>query len=640
MGCTASKQQTNAVVTTKGTNSTSPTASREELRVKDKHSKLYQLLISLPLSVAKVHEVCNAQTAAFQHPTTLSTPLHMAIRLIPKVNGEDLEKIVERIVEAHPEAVATKDIDGNIPLHYCIEAPRANDQPKEFYRLSVSLIQILNKADPTACSEYWQRRDAVFGEEGSPCSPLYRLLWLLPDDTRSSHESAPPTVEYLHYVVRLLDTTEVPNQGNGDTPLALLYRRFTRQFDLAEQLFDGDNSRKEVVHHRQRYKTAAGNTWKQIEVLLRPPQKLEKPWHLVHRAVQLETPPDLLRYIVETNAQDLAAHDDDETGNLPLHHAATTQLDSQSSFYAKYVVDELLYKYPDAASKPNQQGKLALELAVESKKSWIGGGIKSLYEAYPEALKKISLEQHAELQRALAVDGFLPVDEKKMGEDDEVDEPHDAIMLVQQPNVPIEEIVGCMWAHEEDAGVQMLGCVAISNLAAAASAKEKLVAVALAGIPAVVNALKAHPNEVIVQEKACHALALLAAADGSDEISLVASGAVTSLVGAMQAHVSDTSVQEEASRALSAICKVGGANRATMIASVSGVTALVNALAAHPKSRNVQVAAVEALNTVTGFPAANVPALARSQTEALLWAAQEAFPETEEHVSTLLSRLS
>ncbi len=43
----------------------------------------------------------------------------------------------------------------------------------------------------------------------------------------------------------------VGNASDGDKPLALLYRRFTRQFGLAEKFFSGDNPRPEVVEHHR-----------------------------------------------------------------------------------------------------------------------------------------------------------------------------------------------------------------------------------------------------------------------------------------------------------------------------------------------------------------------------------------------------
>ena len=61
--------------------------------------------------------------------------------------------------------------------------------------------------------------------------------------------------------------------------------------------------RNEVVQHRLNFKNAAVNTFNIIELLLRQPRVEEN--HddmLVHNAVRVGScPPDLLRYIVETN---------------------------------------------------------------------------------------------------------------------------------------------------------------------------------------------------------------------------------------------------------------------------------------------------------------------------------------------------
>jgi hypothetical protein len=461
----------------------------------------------------------------------------------------------------------------------------------------------------------------------------------------------------------------VGNSSDGDKPLALLYRRFTRQFDLAEKFFAGDNSRLEVVEHRRNYKTAAGNTWKMMEMLLK--QQYQQPneqyplsdnvktvYRTVHRAVQGETPPDLLRYIVETNAEDLTVPD--EAGNLPLHYAARYQRPAVPAagknttfpaFYSKYVMDELLYKYPEAASKPDADGLYPLTLAVQSGKQWIGGGIKSLYDAYPEALQQIQLSEHPTLRRALSMDqhhNHAPVvpeeeDDKEEKTTDIIrDEQHDAIMLVQDEKADISEVVTSMWAHEEDAGVQMLGCVAISRILSKQASTNDCLRIALTAVPAVVNAMKAHPNEVIVQEKACHALQAMAEVDGQREVSFVASGAVAAIVGAMQAHVSDPGVQEKACGALGRILHFGGSDRATVVASVSGVTALINALAAHPTVRGVQRDACRALCELTAYQnVANLPDVPRLQAEPLLQVAQRNFADDcTETVTTLLSRLS
>ena len=171
--------------------------------------------------------------------------------------------------------------------------------------------------------------------------------------------------------------------------------------------------------------------------------------------------------------------------------------------------------------------------------------------------------------------------------------------------------------------------------------EEDLMRIALSAVPAIVNAMKAHPNEVVVQEKACSALSGLACCDGQREISFVASGAVAAIVGAMQAHVSDPGVQEEACCAIARIIHAGGDDRATIVASVSGLTAIVNALAAHPAVMGVQKYGCQALQELTEYPTANLPEVPRSQVEPLLIAARTQFPEEcGPRVETLLSRLS
>jgi len=603
------------------------------------------------------------------------------------------------------------------------------DRDDEDWRARGIFAQHLFHSNLKAAHAYWQQSDVIFEDSSETlttggCSPLYRVLQTLPDD----FDRSGPTVDYIKVLLQASywndgngeeskeeleaasnnnNMAGVGNASDGDKPLGLLYRRFTRQFDISEMFFPGDNSRSEVVRHREKYKYAAGNTWKIIETLLKPPaqhvqdtlalspsstssklqqqmsQQQTQDWGIVHRAVQMETPPDLLRYIVETNAQDLTKID--ALGNLPLHYAAmvkppkptatnTLRTDTTHfpSFYSKYVVDELLYKFPEAAGMTNADGRFPLTLAVSSGKQWIGGGIKSLFDAFPTALGQIDLHQkhHTTLRRALSMGGdegevqgdataadeykeTAPTSDESLLQlattaptKDEYDsagiikdEHHDAIMLVQQSDVDCREVSIAMWAHEEDAGVQMLGCCAIARLLGAAREKENpnesmpldhtTLGTALTATAAVVNAMKAHPNEMIVQEKACAALQLLAPADGRREVSMVASGAVASVVAAMQAHVGDASVQKEACAAIAAIVKNGGGDRATVVASVSGVTAILNAIAAHPTAVGVQIEALKALWQLTDYGAsdASMPELPREQTEPLLTQAKEAFPE-------------
>ncbi len=586
----------------------------------------------------------------YQDPKTRSTPLHIACSMVDYNDGAKDETSVYSIVsgirallKGAPESASKRDSMGNIPLHYAIDPvvpPGASGQ-HERWRIRAAVLRALLPADYESAYEYFSRNDIKFTGDNDLglCSPLYYALYSIPDDFMSPA----PTLGYISVIHEANpQMVSVSNKLDGDKPLALLYRRFTRQFDLSEKFFAGDNSRPEVVEHRRKYKIAASNTWKIIELLLRPEGG---EYRIVHRAIQVDCPPDLLRYIVETNAEELTKVDD--AGNLPLHYAAKSKPHARSdresfpAFHTKYVVDELLYKFPEGASIADSEGKFPLTLAVDTGKQWVGGGVKSMYDAYPEALEQIDMDTHPSLQKALSY-----IDEETSSAIDDArngivkDELHDAIMLVQKNNVDVSEVVSAMWAHEEDPGVQMMGCIAISRLSAKASDME-VRRIALSAVPAVVNAMKAHPNEPAVQEKACNSLKMMATADGKREVSFVASGAIAAIVGAMQAHIGDPVVQQEACGALADIVFVGGADRATIVASVSGFTAILNALAAHPDVKMVQKEGCRALQAVTEYPHANLPELPRSQTESLLVNAKEQFPaDCAESADVLLLRLS
>lgn len=493
---------------------------------------------------------------------------------------------------------------------------------------------------------------------------LYKIVEALPDDVATP---LGPTAEFMRILVEEGGASASSISGVADDDvLALLYRRFVRQFDLSERFFQGDNSREEVVRHREAFKNAAINTFNIVEMLLRrtDTEKGKEESSLVHNAVRVGAcPPDLLRYIVETHLEAVAQKD--SSGNLPLHYATgygvqAKALNNVPSSYTKYVIDELLYAYPDGAAVLNSEGVLPIALAIESGKKWIGGGVRSLYEAYPPGLQQSNLSDDHPIIQSLSfntLDVASVMSESVMepldGPDEEEgtvatgvdgaggrrrkrthrkkinrDESHDAIMLVQKSDSPIRDIVTTMWANEEDAGVQMLGCSALGRIACEASNEDAIASVALMGVTSVVNAMKNHPNEPAVQEKACVALTAMAPVDGVREVSFAASGAISTVVSAMQAHVEDSTVQKEACRALRGIAAKGGADRATAVASVSGFTALVNAMGAHPDDENVLKEACLTMEVLTSFHDAYLPNGINEQSEALLQTAAENFPET------------
>mmetsp|Transcript_11420 Transcript_11420/g.17432 ORF Transcript_11420/g.17432 Transcript_11420/m.17432 type:complete len:730 (+) Transcript_11420:55-2244(+) len=624
----------------------------------------------------------NASTvASYVDLNTKGTPLHVACSLgSARVDSMEVAdaavNCVRTIMEHSPGSISLRDNHDHVPIEGIFSAMAAakgsssNEEDnaaaiKSAYKFRMEVAKLLLTKNPTCTllrgEKLYCIADSLSDDCEQPLGPTAEFVKLLVD---KGGASAQPSVR-----------GERRSPEDDDDVLAMLYRRFVRQFDQSERFFEGDNSRPEVVSHREKFKNAAVNTFNIIELLLRQPKSTgaaavgddgDLDGLLVHNAVRSETcAPDLLRYIVETNLEKVA--EKDSRGNLPLHYAAgygqsdTTNDDSapvaSPEAYSKYVIDELLYAYPIGASVDNADGTLPITLAIESSKKWIGGGIRSLHEAYPEGIEQINLGDKHPLMHSMSFQtmGEESVDETSNdldGNDDEEgtiatgvdggggrnrkrkarrkinkDESHDAIMFVQKPDAPVRDVITTMWANEDDGGVQMLGCTAIANAAKKAGDSQELIAsVALLGVTTAVNAMKNHPNEPVVQEKACAALTAMAPADGMREVSFAASGAIATTVCAMQAHVSDATVQREACRALAGIAAKGGADRATTVASVSGFTALVNALGAHPDDVEVQKEACLCMEVLTSFPDAYLPQL-DEQTDAYLQAAAEKFPE-------------
>jgi len=659
-------------------------------------------------------KICDMDPTAADYiePETLETPLHLACRILerfpPSVTMDGITAspvdAMRVLIRCCPESLSKTDIDGYIPLHYIIPHSRrpevSHQQQKQKHnpllnqtQNQVQVFNLLISAEYDSSMEYLSRSDVIFSPTDGACTPLYHAVSSIQDDF-FQHPHPSPTVDFISAIHSACPrTVSIKNRDNWDTPLALLYRRFSRQFDLSEKFFPGDNSRKDVLEHRQRYKSSAMNTWKIIVKLLDPTESGDdtvegsrrnaSDFYIVHSAVKLDCPQDLIRYIIETRPGEVSKTD--EQGRLPLHIAAAARpVNSPSSdknddggnYHFKFMIDELLYAYPDGAACADRDGKLPLQLAIESGKYWVGGGVKSLYDVFPDAMANVVVEEYPVIKKAMSFSSnFLEEHGADADNATEMTDRHDnrgitnsqnehqkavkeehydAIMMVQNPNSDLGSITSAMWANEEDGGVQLLGCMAITALTNRYAPAQtspvstdsnhpspQLYAIALSAVTTIVNAMKNHPNEPAVQEKACVALLGLASADGYREVSFAASGAAASIVAAMQAHVSDAIVQREACTALRMIVEYGGADRATVIASVSGFTALQNALGAHPHSVGVQQEACMALEALTAFPDANLPDLPGAQTAPLLEAAAQRYEvECRDTAEIVLTRLS
>ena len=153
--------------------------------------------------------------------------------------------------------------------------------------------------------------------------------------------------------------------------------------------------------------------------------------------------PDLIRYIIETRSNETKK--EDISGRLPIHCAAIISGDknhrfhsSFTAYHSNFVIDDLIYSYPDWVAEEYRYGKLPLKLAIESDKTWIGGGIRSLYQIYPVALKTIEIDKYLNLNSVISVASGFEIENNKDDDVDDVqgssclhkEENYDAIMLV------------------------------------------------------------------------------------------------------------------------------------------------------------------------------------------------------------------
>lgn len=204
----------------------------------EKSDKLYKLLAKSQMKAdgdaaqqkehfAKVMELCKSdpRSALYQNPTTKSTPLHMAVRLIDSDTGasKDLTELIHALIKANPKALAVKDAGSNVPLHYAI-APTSffhAESPMTQWKLRSEVVRLLIETDPETAKKYMTRNDVLFesGDATGGCTPLYRVLQTLPDD----FEPKGPTFQYMVVVTEASPSMAgVGNQAEGDKPLALL----------------------------------------------------------------------------------------------------------------------------------------------------------------------------------------------------------------------------------------------------------------------------------------------------------------------------------------------------------------------------------------------------------------------------------
>jgi len=386
----------------------------------------------------RIIKICdiNPTAAAYTEPESFETPLHLACRILEQSHPSATQDrttaspadAIRVLIQCCAESVSKTDIDGYIPLHYIIPHSRRpnilhQQQNPQLNHIQnqVTVLNLLISADYDSSMKYLSRSDVKFSPTDRACTPLYHAVSSIQDDFL---QHSCPTVDLISTIHSACPKmVSVKNRDNRDTPLAQLYRRFSRQINLSEKCFLGNNSRKEALEHRLRYETSAMNTWKIILNLLLPTasgdekegeglkqqqrrrRRNPSDSYVLHSAVKMSCPPDLIQYIIKSRPNEVSKTD--EHGCLPLHIAATTTPLSASSSsnneagndYSKLIIEKILSAFPEGAACANRDGKLPLQLAIESGKFWTRGGVKNLYEVFPEAMENVIVEEQTEINK-------------------------------------------------------------------------------------------------------------------------------------------------------------------------------------------------------------------------------------------------
>ena len=534
---------------------------------------------------------------------------------ICKSEDPPLEIVQQVIAICGMSATTKKDLSGCIPLHYAVSNTRGG--------VSAAVLEALIDANPEAARSYFS-----MGLTAGSTSPLYRAVQLHQkrEVLLVIHEQCPSML----YVPTTVTPVVYKNRETTapmtvqDTPLNLLWRRYHTEKWECEKFFPGDNSSDEVLFHRKEYRAKACETRDTIMSMLlmlnfdldmeeensihsskslaTALDTLKGKGHIVHASASLActAPTDLLKLIIDKNPQEV--NEADSKGKLPLHYAAEAQTLTKTSpgYQGKFVIQCLLEMYPAAAQVEDKEGRLPLTLAFQAKKT-IDGGLQLLYEAFPNAIENAKLHGVEQAQ----IDSFL----QEMASAADADDP---IFVVQRSGVDVHDILGAMWAHEADVGLQMLAIMALVNMTTnnkSAKQNDAVKAITLAGgISSIVRAMGYFPTEAVVQEKACFVLRQLVSGAEYEpflEVSFAAVGAIVAVIRAMQRNSMDVMLVVAACEALKSLAI--DTDSYTQIIGAGGIPAIVKAMEANDTNMEVQHSACNALAHLVNFSSAKCP---------------------------------
>jgi len=631
---------------------------------------------------------------SYRDPKTQATAVHLMCQLI----NPPLDVVKKLIVACGGASCMTKvDHLGHIPLHYALTIGQFDGSSLQF------LMKINDSITRAYCSMKIDSSSHLSSNSSCPpptkiiTSPLYRALQLKkPRNTvLLIHQACTDMICLQTPITHLArDGSTIENEFmHLDTPLNLLWRRYHADKWECEKFFPGDNSDPGIMLHRQIFRQQASETRDTMMQMMHlinhschfdtengsaiatgihydaeqdcmvsaSGEKYPQRGFVVHAAANLATkaPLDWMQVIVAKNPNEIG--EQDSKGRLPIHYAAIALGETESggvgSYQGKFILQYLLRLCPSAAQVMDDSGKVPLTLALE--RGGVGStssGLQALYDANPQAMENVETSGTVP---AFKIQAFLHRLETDKDEGIQNLE-EEAVFVVQNPGADVHDILGAMWSHKSDPGIQMLSLQTIERMAREGG-HEVATRIALnGGISAIVDSMSAHPQEPVVQEKGCFALESLALGvlhmprrankqkskpstpSGRSkpkfleeryhanmlaimELSFSAVGAISTLIRAMQDNPKDALVQAAACRALAALST--DLDSYTQIVSAGGVTSIVHAMDEHTNILQVQRESLYVLQQLIGFSQQSFPMYSSEELGILIESAKEQFPK-------------
>eukprot|EP00929_Paragymnodinium_shiwhaense_P055562 TRINITY_DN27838_c0_g1_i1.p1 TRINITY_DN27838_c0_g1~~TRINITY_DN27838_c0_g1_i1.p1 ORF type:complete len:299 (-),score=105.05 TRINITY_DN27838_c0_g1_i1:106-1002(-) len=148
-----------------------------------------------------------------------------------------------------------------------------------------------------------------------------------------------------------------------------------------------------------------------------------------------------------------------------------------------------------------------------------------------------------------------------------------------------KSLLETMTAQLANADVQVASLKTVQHLAASPEGADAMASLDACGT--CVAAMKAHNEQALLQQVACHALEILAFASDSAKEKAVASSAVEAILQVLRYHKKHVKVQQAALAALQAlVCGSPGTQK--RMADAGGIPAAVTTLVEHKKNQSVQ----------------------------------------------------